>query len=162
MAGRGRRHHRPAPADLIAAGWLRHLAGNQVEVRSAGSAPKDEISPVAWTADSAATAVQPGQFAEFDISVGPLPERDALMFKALQTYSDGDVVRWIDEAYGSSEPEHPAPVLKLTKANTVSDSAAADDGDGLAVGLGIAGLVAGLAGIALGGLALARSRRITS
>jgi arsenate reductase len=31
----------------MAAGWLRHLAGDQVEVRSAGSAPKDEINPVA-------------------------------------------------------------------------------------------------------------------
>jgi arsenate reductase len=31
----------------IAAGWLRHLAGDTVEVRSAGSAPKDQINPVA-------------------------------------------------------------------------------------------------------------------
>jgi arsenate reductase len=31
----------------MAAGWLRHLAGDAVEVRSAGSAPKDQINPVA-------------------------------------------------------------------------------------------------------------------
>ncbi|MGW9113371.1 arsenate reductase ArsC [Microbacterium sp. NPDC055683] len=31
----------------MAAGWLRHLAGDRVEVLSAGSAPKDEINPVA-------------------------------------------------------------------------------------------------------------------
>jgi arsenate reductase (thioredoxin) len=31
----------------MAAGWLRHLAGDAVEVRSAGSAPKDGINPVA-------------------------------------------------------------------------------------------------------------------
>jgi len=31
----------------MAAGWLRQLAGNAVDVRSAGSAPKDEINPVA-------------------------------------------------------------------------------------------------------------------
>ncbi|GGQ39145.1 arsenate reductase ArsC [Couchioplanes azureus] len=31
----------------MAAGWLRHLAGDQVEVRSAGSAPADRINPAA-------------------------------------------------------------------------------------------------------------------
>jgi arsenate reductase (thioredoxin) len=31
----------------MAAGWLRQLAGDAVEVRSAGSEPKDQINPVA-------------------------------------------------------------------------------------------------------------------
>ncbi|MGW4404764.1 arsenate reductase ArsC [Nonomuraea sp. NPDC004702] len=31
----------------MAAGWLTHLAGDQVEVRSAGSAPADQVNPVA-------------------------------------------------------------------------------------------------------------------
>jgi arsenate reductase (thioredoxin) len=31
----------------MAAGWLRHLAGDTVEVRSAGSQPADRINPVA-------------------------------------------------------------------------------------------------------------------
>jgi arsenate reductase (thioredoxin) len=31
----------------MAQGWLRHLAGDRVEVRSAGSAPGDHINPVA-------------------------------------------------------------------------------------------------------------------
>src|SRR3954469_591522 len=31
----------------MAAGWLRHLAGGQVEVRSAGSAPAETINPSA-------------------------------------------------------------------------------------------------------------------
>ena len=31
----------------MAAGWLRHLAGDRVEVRSAGSAPASSINPVA-------------------------------------------------------------------------------------------------------------------
>jgi arsenate reductase len=34
----------------MAAGWLRHLAGDAVEVRSAGSAPAQEINPVAVAA----------------------------------------------------------------------------------------------------------------
>ncbi|WP_432943922.1 arsenate reductase ArsC [Kribbella sp. CA-253562] len=31
----------------MAAGWLRHLAGDTVEVRSAGSEPRDQINPTA-------------------------------------------------------------------------------------------------------------------
>jgi arsenate reductase len=31
----------------MAAGWLRHLAGDRVEVRSAGSVPADQINPMA-------------------------------------------------------------------------------------------------------------------
>ena len=34
----------------MAAAWLRHLAGDSVEVRSAGSAPADQINPTAVAA----------------------------------------------------------------------------------------------------------------
>ncbi len=34
----------------MAAGWLRHLAGDRVEVRSAGSEPTDRINPAAVAA----------------------------------------------------------------------------------------------------------------
>jgi arsenate reductase len=34
----------------MAAGWLRHLAGDRVEVRSAGSAPAGSVNPVAVAA----------------------------------------------------------------------------------------------------------------
>jgi hypothetical protein len=37
-----------------------------------------------------------------------------------------------------------------------------DDGNGVAIGLGIAGLIAGLAGLGLGGLAFARTRNTTA
>ncbi len=34
----------------MAAGWLRHLAGDRVEVRSGGSAPADQVNPMAVAA----------------------------------------------------------------------------------------------------------------
>ena len=34
----------------MAAGWLRHLAGDAVEVRSAGSIPGDQVNPAAVAA----------------------------------------------------------------------------------------------------------------
>ncbi len=51
---------------------------------------------------------------------GPLPTNTKqLVFKAIQTYSDGTTVNWIQRTVkGAPEPDHPAPVLKLTKAGT--------------------------------------------
>ena len=52
----------------------------------------EAVSTITWSGGE----LKPGEFTEFDISVGPLPDdADSLTFKALQTYSDGDVVRWI-------------------------------------------------------------------
>lgn len=75
------------------------------------------VSTITWTA-TADAAIKPGQFQQFNVSVGPLPGRDSITFKAIQTYSNGDVVRWIETpAPGSSEePEHPAPTLALAAA----------------------------------------------
>jgi uncharacterized protein YcnI len=128
----------------------------------------EAITKITWTAGAGA-AIKPGQFQEFEVSLGPLPDTDQVVFKALQTYSDGTVVRWIDEpAADGSEPEHPAPVLKLAAAATstaapaggaptVAAVAAADtsndSGDGNGTGWGIAALVVALAGLVLGLLA---------
>jgi len=77
----------------------------------------EAVTTIVWTA-SAGAAIKPGEFQEFDVSGGPLPEADQLVFKALQGYSDGETVRWIEEPKaGQAEPEHPAPVLKLAKAS---------------------------------------------
>ncbi|GAB2937289.1 YcnI family protein [Micromonospora polyrhachis] len=141
-----------------------------------GSQVNEAVSKITWTVTDQDAAVKPGQFQEFPVSMGPLPKVDSIVFKALQTYSDNNVVRWIEEpTAGGEEPEHPAPVLKLSAAaadatatsGSASSAAAKADADaddengssGAALGLGIAGLVAGLAGLVLGGLAFARTRQ---
>ena len=87
------------------------------------------MSKVTWTATSAA-AIGPDQFQEIDVSLGPLPSIDQIVFKALQTYSDGEIVRWIDEPAAGTEPEHPAPVLKLAAAGSAQDAHGAETGAG--------------------------------
>jgi periplasmic copper chaperone A len=83
----------------------------------------EAVSEVTWTADSKATSIKPGEFQEFDISAGPLPKAPAMVFKTLQTYSDGTIVRWIDATpAGGPEPEHPAPTLTLSAATSATDS----------------------------------------
>jgi hypothetical protein len=137
-----------------------------------GTQITEVASKITWTAGPGA-AIKPGQFQEFPVSLGPLPDNvDRLVFKALQTYSDGTIVRWIEEppAGGGAEPENPAPVVTLTAEAAVTPSAspvARADGDSgggsgggsAGVWLGGIGLVAGLAGLLLGALALSRTRR---
>jgi uncharacterized protein YcnI len=110
------------------------------------------VGQISWTADSAASAVHPGEFEQFNISVGPLPDVQSLAFPALQRYSDGGVVRWIEQsAPGSSdEPEHPAPTLVLGGPDTAEED---DDSDT------DSGTILGIIGIALGATALALALR---
>ncbi|WP_344081797.1 YcnI family protein [Luedemannella helvata] len=124
----------------------------------------EAVSKITWTADSG-VQVRPGQFEEFEASLGPLPEVDQMIFKALQTYSNGEVVRWIDEpATDGSEVEHPAPVLKLAKSTGDAHGAVAstvapgehdaDGGDEHASSSSSAGTLLGALGLALGLVAL--------
>jgi uncharacterized protein YcnI len=71
---------------------------------------------VDWHAASAASAIKPGEFDVFEVSVGPLPHAESISFGAVQTYSDGTVVAWNQSpAPGSTvEPDHPKPTLRLT------------------------------------------------
>jgi uncharacterized protein YcnI len=71
------------------------------------------VSEVTWTATQG--GVRPGQFKDFELSLGQLPASGRLVFTALQTYGDGQVVRWNEVSTGGgAEPEHPAPSLTLT------------------------------------------------
>jgi len=76
------------------------------------------ISQVTWTA--AAGGIEPGQFQQFFVSLGPLPKAASVSFPAIQYYSDGSVARWIEKAAPGStaEPEHPAPTLSLSSKAT--------------------------------------------
>ena len=133
------------------------------------------VSQVTWTADSSTDGIKPGDFAKFEILVGTLPSTgDQIVFKALQTYSNGDVVRWIDPVPANGpEPDHPTPILQLTPATDASTSpttigsTAAATTTGLAKKsdvdsartTGIIGIVVGALGLVAAGAALATRRR---
>jgi uncharacterized protein YcnI len=109
----------------------------------------EAVSKITWTAGK----IPPGSFEEFDVSMGPLPtDTDQLVFKALQTYDNGEVVRWIDTApEGAPEPQHPAPVLTLTPAGTAPGAATTGSSAGIwGVVLGSVGIVLGIIGIVVG------------
>lgn len=121
----------------------------------AGNDINEVVSKLVWTASGDA-AIKPGQYQEFDVSAGPMPNADSITFKALQTYSNGDIVRWIDERVpGQPEPDHPAPTLRLAKADDAAPAAASTSTGGsgttatLALVIAIVALLAGLAGLGL-------------
>lgn len=133
----------------------------------------EAVTKVTWTGGK----IDTGEFQQFPVSMGQLPEdADQLVFKALQTYDNKEVVRWIEEPKeGQPEPESPAPVLKLTPAaashsdgkggaaagtekTSAEGSADAKDGgesgtDNTARVLGVVGILVGVAGVAFGVLA---------
>lgn len=147
-------------------------------VKAEGFTLTKAVGKVTWTAGPA-QGIKPGQFQEFELSVGPFPKgASSLSLPAAQTYSDGTVVRWNQPTVaGKAEPEHPAPTLTLSAgtstapsgdtqqtasagtAGTAGTAAPAQIGstDSLARWLGGIGIVVGAAGIAAA--VLGRRRR---
>ena len=134
----------------------------------------DAVSEVDWTANSAATGIPVGDFQRFEIIVGLLPsDTGTITFPAIQTYSNGDVVKWIQiQLPGGPAPDKPAPVLTLTKAGatatpttqpastpTATASTVKKSDVDSARTLGIVGIVVGALGLLAAGAALARGRR---
>lgn len=93
---------------------------------SAGSASDSDgggpaIGSITWTARDSAAVIRPGTFQQFAISAAMPADRSSLIFAAIQTYSDGTVVRWIDRAApGAAEPAHPAPTVTLGSAGAMA------------------------------------------
>jgi uncharacterized protein len=126
----------------------------------------DAVSAITWTASSAASGIKPGEFDRFLLSAGPLPKVDSLQFKAVQTYSDGRVVRWIQDApAGQPEPQFPAPTLQLTSSDATagagttpaaptaaapSAKAASSSSAGWALGLSVVALLLALGALLTG------------
>ncbi|GGX91319.1 YcnI family protein [Streptomyces anandii] len=152
-------------------GWTAKVTETKLKtpVKTDDGTITDAVSEITWTGGK----IGPGQYQDFDVAFGQLPD-DAgqLAFKTLQTYSDGNVVRWIEEPQGGEEPENPAPVLKLTaeegegaaasatgsKSAPAAGTTATAGSDSTARGLGAAGLVVGVLGLAAAAFALVRTR----
>jgi uncharacterized protein YcnI len=124
------------------------------------------VSEVDWSGGP----IPPGNFEEFYVLAQSLPTgTNQLVFKALQTYSNGDIVRWIDPITAAQpDPPHPTPVLRLTPAG--SGSASSNPAPSITVDTsklasaasvdsakteGAIGIVLGVIGLAVGIAALA-------
>jgi periplasmic copper chaperone A len=94
-------------------GWKvavqREKAEQPIEVEG-GSEVDEQVSRITWSGGR----IGPGEFIDFGLSLR-MPKGEAgdkLTFKALQTYDDGEVVRWI----GPEGADEPAPIVTLAGA----------------------------------------------
>lgn len=117
-----------------------------------------EVAQITWTGQGGQGRIPSGQFRDFPISVGvPDTPGKSLVFKSVQTYSDGKVVRWI----GPPGSENEAAVVKIgpseeASANPTSESSGPTDSadKGASKGLGIAALIVAIVGVLIGLAAL--------
>jgi uncharacterized protein YcnI len=140
-----------------------------------------EVSEIVWTGDrSTLGRLDNGTFIQFPLSIA-MPDDIAgqsLAFKTLEYYSNGVIARWI----GPSNAAYPSPTINVTaKGGVIEDVAGGEAGPtpgqvptaaGSAAttgagqksqssgnGLAIAALIVAVLGLALGGAALASTRR---
>lgn len=166
-------------------GWTAKVTKRKLAepVEAFGEKQTEEVDTVTFTARKG-ERIDPGQFLDFGLSVG-LPDKagSALTFKALQTYDNGETVRWI----GPPDAEEPAPQVKLvaaeeegggggahgaggeegSEAGTAGGEAGAagaadageDEDEGASTGLVVAALILGALGLLAGLAGLLTARR---
>jgi uncharacterized protein len=116
------------------------------------------VSQITWTAAKGG-GLQPGEFGAFTIIAGQLPDASSLTFKALQTYGNGTVVKWIQVAApgAKDEPEFPAPTLELRAATAAPAKSSSSSSNTGPVVLSIIALVVAAAALGLAVVKRARS-----
>lgn len=146
-------------------GWDAKIVKRKLDkpVEQFGEQVSEEVGQVSFTANGQAAGIGPGEFQDFGLSMS-VPDKagSTLTFKAVQTYSSGEVVRWI----GPPDSEGPAPQVKLAAAQpeggasepaadeqpTAPAESGGDDDSGNT--LAIIALVVAIAALAAGLLAL--------
>lgn len=162
-------------------GWTAKITKSKLAtpVTVHGNEITEAVSSVSWTANSG-VRIAPGEFGEFEVSGGPMPETEQLVLPAIQTYEGGKVVKWDAPPTDGAEPDRPAPVVKLAPKSEGDDhhgggaapvnspSEAGDDhadasgADTTARWLGGAGLAVGALGLGIGVGATLRARRLSA
>jgi uncharacterized protein len=161
------------------AGWSVKVAKEKLAtpVKTDDGEITEGVKTITWTAKAKADGIAPGQFQDFPLSLQvPGKAGDTLTFKALQTYSDGTVARWI----GAPDADQPAPQVMVTAAaqddhhaaggtatteNTSAPAATAAPATAAAASdddsntLAIVALIVGALGLLAGGAGLASARR---
>jgi periplasmic copper chaperone A len=145
-----------------------------------------QVSQIVWTWEGPLGKVDNGQFINLPLSI-TIPEGAAgkpLEFRTVQTYSNGEVVHWIEP---SLDGDHPSPRINVTAKGGVIEDVAGDEAgptagqvaaapaapipasatakstsSGASKGLGILALIVGAVGLIIGLGALAVSRRRTA
>jgi uncharacterized protein YcnI len=168
-------------------GWSTHVIETKLAkpLQEDGETIDTEVSQIVWTWTGPLGKVNNGQFINFPLSLAIPADTGgkALEFRTVQTYSNGQIVHWIDPSLSA---EHPAPRINITvKGGVVEEVAGEEAGpaagetgaaqaapavpaaspavvkstSGASEGLGILALVLGALGLLVGIAALLSARR---
>jgi uncharacterized protein YcnI len=156
-------------------GWTSEVATTHVTtaIHTDNGDVNTAVKSVTWTATDA-KGIPEDHFGTFAVSVGLPDDADSLTFPAIQTYSDGSKVNWVEVTPpGGPEPDSPAPVLTLTAgeqssttpttapSGTASGTVKQSDVDN-AKTIAIIGVIVGVLGLIAGAVAIVLSRRRTA
>jgi periplasmic copper chaperone A len=169
-------------------GWSTKVIESKLAtpIKEDGETIDTEVSQIVWSWVGPLGKVGNGQFIQFPLSLAiPAdPTGKALEFRTVQSYSNGQVIHWIDPSLAA---EHPAPRINVTTRGGVIQDIAGDEAGptadqtassqtassqpatsptgaksssgGASKGLGIAALIVGALGLLAGIVALVSSRR---
>jgi uncharacterized protein YcnI len=127
---------------VLAAGESGTAGVSKLELVADPAIPADQVTlvdgPTGWTLSPgtnggfvlAGPALPKGEDAVSHLTVKQLPSAPQVVFKVVQTYGDGEVVRWIEQTGpDGKEPDHPAAVVTLTAgaASAISPAPANDE-----------------------------------
>ena len=132
-----------ATLKITAAGESSTAGITKIDVTADPAIAADQITlingPTGWTVSPGSQggfavggpALPKGEDATVSLRVKQLPTAPQVVFKVLQSYSDGDVERWIElPGPDGKEPDKPAPIVKLSaNAPSAVSPAPADDDD---------------------------------
>lgn len=125
----------------------------------------EAVTEIVWTATG--EGIGSDEYGALKASVYPLPSSGTLFFPAVQSYSDGREVDWVQQVEGDAQTERPAPSLRVGNQELASDvqaaatvEAAPEEGNSqLSLWLSLLALTLGVFGSIAGGWALVRGRR---
>ncbi|MDX1884455.1 YcnI family protein [Mycolicibacterium sp. 120270] len=137
-------------------GWrldIKKKKPNPPMYRDDGTPVDEVVSSVTWTATG--PGIQRGEFDDFVLEAGPLPDVESLALPTYQTFVDGTTDAWTEPAPEGSDPEFPVPSVNLGASSDVGSSA----GGGMTSVIAWTALGFAVIAVALGIFSIDRARR---
>lgn len=137
-------------------GWkldIKKKKTNPPIYRDDGTRVDEVVSSVTWTATG--PGILPGQFDDFVLEAGPLPDVETLALPTYQTFVDGTTDAWTEPVPEGSDPEFPVPFVNVG----ASSGAGSSGGGGVTSVIAWTALGFAVIAVALGVLSIDRARR---
>lgn len=138
-------------------GWTARIVEAKLPkpIRNDGVEVTEAPVKIIYTANPG-VEIKVGQFQEFPVALDLTPDVGSVEFPTIQTYSNGDVVKWDEPTPADGdEPDNPAPTLYINDdPPTDTESGVTIAATNNAASTASSALILGTAGLALGVIAL--------